>query len=57
MAFELNFNLSSVKVTMDLSRSPRGVVPVSKNVVQMMQTRLEDVEDSANQLTKVGRLS
>jgi len=38
------------------SWSPRGIVPVSKNVVQMMQTRLEEVEDSATQLTKVSIL-
>jgi hypothetical protein len=34
-------------------RSPRGVVPVSKTVVQMLTTSLEEVEESANQLTKV----
>lgn len=38
---------------MEGALSPRGIVPVSKNVVQMMKIRLEEVEDSANQLTKV----
>ncbi|XP_067946207.1 coiled-coil domain-containing protein 150-like [Watersipora subatra] len=31
---------------------PKSVIPISKNVVQMMQNRLEEVEDSATQLTQ-----
>ena len=30
-----------------------GIVPISKNVVQMMRSRLEEVEDSTSQLAKV----
>lgn len=30
-----------------------GIIPISKNVVQLMQNRIEEVESSATQLAQV----
>lgn len=41
--------------TMEEIHGIRGVIPISKNVVQLMQARMDEVESSASQLSQVKR--